>query len=74
MMELLIKGLYFLLGGMGGFFVARQLPSRLEYRLIDSIMAGKRVVIAIGDTVVSYYLDENGKVQTQSGTLEIGGE
>lgn len=68
-MELIIKLLYLVLGGMGGFYIARLLPSKLEARLTQSIMDGKKVVISIGETAYLYELID-GKIVIKTGTME----
>lgn len=68
-MDIFIKLLYLVVGGMGGYFVARQLPSALELKITQAIQNGLQVMIAFGDT--AYLMQKvDGKVVTRVAKVE----
>ena len=69
MTEILIKGLYLLVGLFIGYRVGRRMFGPMESYLMQSIRRGKKVVISVDDRAIMYELVD-GKVRISSGYVE----
>lgn len=69
MNDLLIKGLYLLVGLVFGYGIRSLMPGALESTIYKSIYAGQRVVISLGERAVLYEMVE-GKLEVKHGILE----